>query len=354
MSKQYHDEISDIYNDKLKALLKTLPDYCKYYFNAKAQSFEPRTGYAYAVDMRTFYEFIISTKPSYQGKSIKDVPISLFDELTSHDIDEYLNYLKKYSFEGDHRKNSESGRKRKFIALRSFCKYYLEKGYIKKNPTELMPTPKVHKDDTISYLTKEEKEQLFFAIKSSYGMTPWQETLNAYCRKRDIAILMLLLGTGIRVSELVGLNIEDIDFKENVVHIIRKGGNAGHVYFNEQVKDAILSYLRPSIVPVGTRDGLGAPPEERALFISLKKKRLSVRSVQKIIEKYKTLAFGPEITKKISPHTMRKTYGTELYLEKNDIKLVSDTLGHKSITTTQQYYASTTEEKRKTAAIKVL
>ena len=165
---------------------------------------------------------------------------------------------------------------------------------------------------------------------------------------------MLLLGTGIRVSELVGLNIEDVDFKNNIINIIRKGGKEGHVYFSKQVREALLKYYSPSIVKVGTRDGFNPPPEERAFFVSRKKTRLSVRAVEKIIEKYKYLAFGEDYQKKVTPHMMRRTYGTELYLQTGDIKLVSDTLGHESISTTQTYYAATSEEKKRSAAIDVL
>ncbi len=353
MRKKYRDNISEKYNEKLREILAELPDYCRYYFHAKAQNFEPKTRHAYAVDMKVFFTFMTERIPAYKGEPISGIPMEAFNQLTSHDIDEYMDYLRNYNADGDHRRNTEYGLARKLTSLRSFCKYYVQQHYIEKNPAEYAENPKIHKKDIIT-LSKEDKKKLLYCIESGYGMTTWQDTVNQYCRKRDKAILMLLLGTGIRVSELVGLNMEDIDLKDKRIHITRKGGNEGHVYFSDQVKDAILEYLRPSITPIGTRDALNPPPEERALFVSRKKTRLSVRAVEKIIERYKKLAFGEDTDRKITPHTMRKTYGTELYLQKEDIKLVSDTLGHKSINTTQQYYASTTEERRKQAAINVL
>jgi len=349
----YQDETKDLYISKFRKVLDELPGYCKYFFNAKAQVYEARTRYAYAIDLRTFFEYIIQRNPTYKGIPIKDIPLALFNELNSHDIDEYMEFIESYSVKGDHRKNKDTSKSRKLASLKAFCKYMLRQGYIEKNPADLVESPKAHKNDII-ILTQEEKKELLFAIKSGYGMTNWQDTVNQYCRTRDYAILMLLLGTGIRVSELVGLNLEDIDYRENKANIIRKGGSADHVYFSDQVKEALIKYVKPSIISIGTRESLNPPPELKALFVSRKKTRLSVRGVQKIIEKYKKIAFKDSPNKKITCHSMRRTYGTELYLKTNDIKLVSDTLGHASITTTQQHYAATTEEHKKAAKMDVI
>lgn len=349
----YRQETDNIFVEKLRGVLNELPPYCRYFFNAKNQTFEKRSEYAYATDLKVFFEYIRQNNPIYVKLSIKEIPAEIFNQLNTHDIEDYLSYLEKYVVDGDHRSNGDSGKRRKLATLQTFCKYLKEQGIIENNPAEYVARPTLHKKDIVT-LTKEEKQELLFAISSGYGMSAWQETINQYCRPRDTAILMLLLGTGIRVSELVGLNVEDVDFKNNMISIIRKGGKEGHVYFHEEVRKALLNYYSPSIVPIGTRDGLNPPPEERAFFVSRKRTRLTVRAVQKIIEKYKILAFGEDYKKKVTPHMMRRTYGTELYLEKGDIKLVSDTLGHESIATTQQYYAATSEEKKKSAAINVL
>ncbi len=349
----YREQTNDAYIEKIREISSELPDFCRPFFSSKKQTYERRSTYAYAMDLKVFFEYIVQTNPIFKGKSIKEIPIEIFNSLNYHDINDYLDFLEKYTLDGIERRNSDSGKRRKFASLQTFCKFLKQKGYIENNPIEGAERPTLHKKDIIT-LTTDEKKELFFSISSGYGMRTFQDAINAYCRTRDYAILMLFLGTGIRVSELVGLDIEDIDFKENMIHIIRKGGKEGHVYFDAQVKKALMDYYSPTSDNIGTRGAFKAPAEERAFFISRKRNRLSVRSVQSMIEKYKELAFGQNYKKKITCHSMRKTYGTELYRQKGDIKLISDVLGHSSIATTQAYYAGTSEERRKEAAIRVL
>ena len=121
---------------------------------------------------------------------------------------------------------------------------------------------------------------------------------------RDIALLTLMLGTGIRVSECVGLNIDDVDFKNDGIRIHRKGGKEVVVYFGDEVESALLSYIeerKKTEVVAG---------HEEALFLSLQKKRISVRAVEKLVKKY---AQTVTTVKHITPHKLRSTYGTNLY-----------------------------------------
>ncbi len=172
-------------------------------------------------------------------------------------------------------------------------------------------------------------------------MTDKQKHYHKLTRDRDLALLTLLLGTGIRVSECVGLNISDIDFNVNGIKIIRKGGTEVIVYFGNEVKTALLEYLekRKKIIPNSGH--------EDALFLSLQHKRLSVRSVQNLVKKYSKLV---TTLKNISPHKLRSTYGTNLYRETGDIYLVADVLGHKDVNTTKKHYAEIEDERRRMAA----
>ncbi|HCR82467.1 MAG TPA: integrase, partial [Lachnospiraceae bacterium] len=127
------------------------------------------------------------------------------------------------------------------------------------------------------------------------------------------------LGTGIRVSECVGLDIQDVDFKNNGVKVTRKGGNEMVVYFGEEVENALKMYIyttRQSTVPL--------PGHENALFFSSQRRRLGVQAVENMVKKY-----ARQVTpnKKITPHKLRSTYGTSLYKETGDIYLVADVLG---------------------------
>ena len=161
-------------------------------------------------------------------------------------------------------------------------------------------------------------------------------------KNRDLAILTLLLGTGIRVSECVGLDIQDVDFKNNGIKVTRKGGNEMVVYFGEEVENALKSYLyttRKNTIPL--------PGHENALFLSTQRRRMGVQAVENMVRKY-----AREVTpnKKITPHKLRSTYGTALYKETGDIYLVADVLGHKDVNTTKKHYAAIDENRRRQAA----
>ncbi len=159
-----------------------------------------------------------------------------------------------------------------------------------------------------------------------------------------MALLTLLLGTGIRVSECVGLNIADIDFKNGGIRIYRKGGKEVTVYFGTEVEDALLDYLeeRDRIIP--------EKGHEDALFLSLQRRRMAVRSVENLVKKYARIV-SP--LKPITPHKLRSTYGTNLYRETGDIYLVADVLGHSDVNTTKRHYAALEDERRRSARNKV-
>lgn len=159
-------------------------------------------------------------------------------------------------------------------------------------------------------------------------------------KTRDLALLTLMLGTGIRVSECVGLDINDVDFDNDRIRVIRKGGSESFVYFGDEVREALLNYLeeRKNLTP---DEG-----HENALFISAKKKRLCVRSVELLVKKY---AQTVTTVKHITPHKLRSTYGTNLYQESQDIYLVADVLGHKDVNTTRKHYAEIVEENKRSA-----
>ena len=160
-------------------------------------------------------------------------------------------------------------------------------------------------------------------------------------KHRDLAIVTLLLGTGIRVSECVGLDIQDVDFENNGIKVIRKGGNEMIIYFGEEVEKALKDYLphRDAIAPL--------PGHENALFYSTQRRRIGVQAVENMVKKY---AKAVTTTKKITPHKLRSTYGTTLYQETGDIYLVAEVLGHKDVNTTRKHYAAMDEERRRQAA----
>ena len=156
--------------------------------------------------------------------------------------------------------------------------------------------------------------------------------------------MTLFLGTGIRISELVGLDVDDLDFNVNGFKITRKGGSQTILYFSDEVADALLAWL-------DERAKYEELDEVPALFVSLQKKRMSVRSVELLVKKYAQIVTP---LKKITPHKLRSTYGTELYRETGDIYVVAEVLGHKDINTTKRHYAAISDDIKRDAARKVI
>ena len=214
---------------------------------------------------------------------------------------------------------------------------------IQKNPAALVPLPKKH-DKEIIRLEPNEVAILLDQDEDGSKLTKTELDYHKKTKIRDIAILTLLLGTGIRVSECVGLDVQDINFDLNGIKIRRKGGYEAVIYFGEEVEETLLDYLeeRQRIIP--------SAGHESALFLSLQNRRMAVRSVENLVKKY---ASRVTTLKKITPHKLRSTYGTSLYRETGDIYLVADVLGHKDVNTTRKHYAAQADERRRQAADKV-
>lgn len=338
----YRDQTDTNNIIKLREVLKTLPPFVKDYFRAIDATTTTKTRISYAYDLRIFFQFLIQENPAFRGMKLADFTIDVLDQVQALDIEEYMEYLKVYRDQEDsYVTNGERGLKRKISALRSFYAYYYRHEMIKTNPTVLIDMPKIH-DKAIIRLDPDEVALLLDYVEHCGDQLTGQK--KAYYEKtkeRDLALITLLLGTGIRVSECVGLDIEDVDFKNNAVKVTRKGGNEMFVYFGEEVEHALRKYLevREGITPVSGH--------EHALFYSTQRKRLGIQAVENLVKKY---AREITTTKKITPHKLRSTYGTALYQETGDIYLVADVLGHKDVNTTRKHYAALGDERRRKAA----
>lgn len=336
----YHDELNKKNITHLRKILDTLPPFCGQYFRGIQEYTSSRTRVAYAYDIRVFFEYMHENNPVFKRMKIKDYPLSMLDQITRLDIEEYLEYCSYYIKDGKEYMNDERGKARKLASLRSFYNYFFRNELIEKNPAALVPMPKLHEKEIVR-LDADEVAILLDNVESGQKLTKQQLHYHEKTKVRDVALLTLLLGTGIRVSECVGLDIQDIDFKNNGLKIRRKGGYEAVVYFGEEVETALLDYLeqRESIIPV---EG-----NEDALFLSMQNKRISVRAVELLVKKY---ASSVTNLKKITPHKLRSTYGTSLYRETGDIYLVADVLGHKDVNTTRKHYAAIEDERRRKAA----
>lgn len=339
-SQNYHDEVMKTNIVRLREVLDELPPFMKQYFRGIEEYTASRTRLSYAYDIRLFFEFLHETNPSLKNTEIKDFPLSVLDNVKREDIEEYLEYLSLYEKKDREITNDERGKARKLSSLRSLYKYFFTSELIKTNAPSLVSPPKIHQKEIIR-LEPDEVANLLDMVEEGEKLTPNQLRFHNKTKYRDVAILTLMLGTGIRVSELVGLDINNIDFNTNGILIRRKGGKEATVYFGDEVYTALTDYLeiRNRIIP--------ETGSENALFLSLQNKRLCVRSVENLVKKY---ASNLTSIKKITPHKLRSTYGTSLYRETGDIYLVADVLGHKDVNTTKKHYAAIEDERRRSAA----
>lgn len=336
----YHEQ-KDIENiKKLRTMIQELPPFCVDYFRGIEPRTSSRTRIAYAYDLGVFFDFLRKENPVFRNCSRSEIHLNDLDQITVSDLEEYMEYL-KYRFNEQNQEitNKERGIMRKISSLKSFYNYFFRTERLKTNPAALVRLPKLNEKEIIR-LDIDEVALLLDEVEQGENLSGRQKAFHDKTKIRDLALLTLLLGTGIRVSECVGLNLTDLDFKNGGIHIHRKGGKEVTIYFGTEVEEALLSYLdqRNAIQP--------AAGHEDALFLSLQKKRLNVRSVENLVKKYSRIVTP---LKKITPHKLRSTYGTNLYRETGDIYLVADVLGHSDVNTTKKHYAALEDERRRSA-----
>ena len=337
----YHEQ-KDVENIlRLREVLSTLPPFCRDYFRAIDTTTTTKTRISYAYDIRIFFQFLLDENPAFKDYKMTDFTVDVLDQIKALDLEEYQEYLKVYQAGDKTETNGERGLKRKISALRSFYAYYYRREMIETNPTVLIDVPKIHDKSIIRLDTDEVALLLDYIEHCGDQLTGQKRVYYEKNKERDLAIVTLLLGTGIRVSECVGLDIEDVDFKNNGIKVTRKGGNEMVVYFGPEVEKALKRYLevRENIIPL---EG-----HEHALFYSAQRRRVGVQAIENLVKKYSQQI---TTTKKITPHKLRSTYGTALYQETGDIYLVADVLGHKDVNTTKKHYAAIDDARRRQAA----
>ena len=340
MSQSYHEQQDKRIHDKLKGMLNKLPKFCRLFFRGIEPRTEARTRLAYAYDLSVFFSFLKSENPVFKDTDMHELDISALDMINARDIEEYMEYLKYRPDEnGDDIANRENGIKRKVSSLKSFYRYFYESEMIKTNPAALVHLPKIHDKDIVR-LDYNEVASLLDEAENGSRLTDKQKTYHKKTRNRDVAMLSLLLGTGMRISECVGIDINDLDLEETAVRIHRKGGKEEVVYFSDEVAGNMLPYLEER------KNTVAEPGSENALFLSLQNKRMSVRSAELMVKKYAEVVTP---LKHITPHKLRSTYGTHLYQETGDIYLVADVLGHSDVNTTKKHYAAIDENRRRMA-----
>ena len=321
--------------------LRELPLVCSDFIRDIESTTQPLTRFAYVTDLKIFFSYLISESPKFADKQLCLITPDDLATLTPRDLRMYMEYLGLYIKNGEEITNADNGKMRKLSSLRSFYKFMFKNELIKSDIAQLIDMPK-RREKPILRMEIDEVARMLDLVESGEGLSERQQRYNKHTRMRDLAILTLFLDTGIRVSELVGIDIDDIDFGINGFLVTRKGGNQTILYFSDEVESVLRDYLavRKELTPL--------PGHENALFLSLQNKRITVRAVQIMVKKYATQA--APLKKRLSPHKLRSTFGTNLYHETGDIYLVADVLGHSDVNTTRKHYAAMSDDKRRMAA----
>lgn len=343
MSQTYFNNRDAENLEKLDKILdEDLPDFCREYFVGISANTTTLTRLNYGYDIRTFFNYLATKISRFRGKTSKDITPNDIESLSPFEIEAYLSYVEIYRKDGNIVKNGARGKSRKLAAIRSMVKYFEKKQIIRYNPTASVDTPKLREKEIIR-LDGDEIENMLDVVDTGEGLTERQQKYQENTRIRDLAMVSLLLGTGIRVSELVGIDIDDVNFDDLSFVVTRKGGARVILYFSEEVAGYLYDYYSARVADKTLKD-------EPALFLSLQKRRITTRAVENIVKKYSTIATP---LKHITPHKLRSTFGTQLYRNTGDIYVVADVLGHKDVNTTKRHYAAITEDIRRNASTKV-
>ena len=344
----YHQQAAMKRVERIRELLRDLPPACTDYFYAIAQTTSALTRLAYAYDLRLFFQYLTLEQPEFAGTDVRLITEAQIGSITARQLRGFQEYLTQYVRQDDENetvvRNHELGIMRKLCAVRSFFEFLFTNEKIPANIATLVPLPKLH-EKPILYLEPSEVEKMLETAESGAGLTSRQQRFQQITKARDTAILTLFLSTGIRVSELVGIDLDDLDFSINGFVVTRKGGNQTILYFPESVADALQAYIRERM-QIET-----LPGDENALFLSLQRRRITQRAVENLVKKYALIA--APLKKKISPHKLRSTFGTTLYRETGDIYLVADVLGHADVNTTRKHYAAMSDQRKREAAKRV-
>lgn len=345
----YREQIDAKRIMQIRSITRELPQACSDFLRSIAVTTGTFTRLAYAIDLRTFFHFLQSERVAFSDKNLTLWSDEDLSRVSQSDLTAYVEYL-TYYFKSDDESgeqpvkalvNHDLAIKRKLCSIRSFYDFLFKNHRVPSNVTLLVPLPKIH-EKPILRLNRDEMIKMLNQAETGEGMTEGQKRYQKLTAKRDYAMLSLFLGTGIRVSECVGINLSDINMEENAFLVTRKGGNQVVLYFPAEVTTALAEYIEER-TKIDT-----LPGHEDALFLSLQKRRITQRAVQNLVKKYAAVA--APLKPKISPHKLRSTFATNLYNATGDIYLVADVLGHSSVDTTRKHYADMTDARRRMAA----
>lgn len=302
--------------DKIEEKLQTLPSIFTDFYNYMEAD---QKSYA---TIKHYIEYVAG----FMDEVAKGNKEEFYKDVTVPQIREYIVSLRRRTENGKEVKNSDSIQATRWSAINAFFNFLVMDDYIDINPMTKTKRPKNKKEKPIVYLEQDEISNILDKIKA--------ESKPQFVN-RDLAIITLGVGTGIRVGALVQINIDDIDFKENTIHVIEKGGKERYLKFGTNTRNILSAWLID-------RATYFEDVDTDALFISQHRRRLTTEGVRKFMDKYADGINGKHVT----AHTMRKSTATNAIKAGADIQTVADMLGHNSVTTTQRYAAVLEQNKQ--------
>lgn len=253
-----------------------------------------------------------------------------YKSVTDTDIERYMVFIKRKTVDGEEIEVGDDIRAARWSSLNTFFKFLSQKKYIDNNPMLQTERPKIRTEHQVTFMTKNEIKSVFDRIeKESRPMV----------KNRDMCIVAVGLTTGLRVSAIVNIDVEDINFRDNTIKVIEKGRKTRYIPFADNLRNALLVWLKDREIYF---DGQETGP----LFISQKKNRMSVDSVQDIVKKY-----TGHLPKHITPHKLRSSAAMSLYSKGVGILTIASVLGHENVATTQRYTSAFDEEQEKATNI---
>lgn len=300
--------------EKMEKKLSNMPNIFTYFYNwmdARDKSYTTMENYIRHVD--EFMQFFTNGR--------KDE--NFYEKVTDNDIDRFMTSIKNANVGDDIRAA-------KWSSLNTFFKFLSQKKYIDNNPMLLTERPKVRTEHEITYLTSEEIQSIFDRI---------QNESRTKSKNRDKCIIALGISTGLRVSAIVNINLDDIDFAENNIKVVEKGRKIRKISFAENLRNILLVWLKDRELYFNA-DATGP------LFLNSQGKRLSTKSVSLIINKYTS-----HLSKHVTPHKLRSSAAMNLHGAGVDILTIASLLGHENITTTQRYVQAYEESKKQATNI---
>lgn len=314
-----------------------LPDICAPFLLETGTEMANTTRLAYAKELNCFFDYLISYHPHFCELEKRKIERPDLRHITSQDVSRYITIYKDQG-------HAERTTARKRAALSSFFNYMVKNRQLEFNPVLAAAKVKIHQSDEVLYLNIDEQIDFLDAIETGNHLDEKKQVYHAKYKVRDVALITLLLDTGIRVSELHGINVEDIDFDQSSVLITRKGGNLQTIYFSDDTSGRLLEYLEERQIKEH-ESHISGP-----FFVTNQGNRLSVRAIEVLVKKYAS-ASVPGKGAKLSPHKMRSSFAMEYYDSTKDILALQRKLGHKNLAATNIYAKATDRKMQETRSV---